>query len=128
MAWSEWKNVGTDFEELTIVTVSGKASVYGGAEVAGQTKTGQTSTYTVTKSGKVTLISNAYANANVGGFSVNGLTVYHNGVALTGNSPITINVKQNDTIYAIGTFKVGGSTNTSHVGFAHIVLTVIEHD
>ena len=128
--WTEWKNVGTNFEELTIATVRGQASIYGGADVAGATRTAQTGIYNVVKSGKATLIFNGYVVSQVGSFNYTGINVYHNGALIASNpkSRITINVKKGDSIYAIGNYRVGDSTTTSHVGAGDVVLSIIEHD
>lgn len=128
--WSEWKNISTDFEDLTIATVGGYASVYGGADIAGSTRTGQTTSHKISKSGKATLIFNAYAVTQQGGFDYKGINVYRNGAVVASNpkSRITIDVAAGDTVYAIGTYRVGESTTTSHISTAYVVLSIIEHD
>ena len=128
--WSEWKSIGIDFEGLTIATVGGYASVYGGADVAGATRTGQTTTYRITKSGKATLIFNAYAVTQQGGFDYMGIKVYRNGAVVASNpsSRVTIDVAAGDQVFAIATYKVGTNTATSHVSTAYVVLSIIEHD
>ena len=132
MAWYRCCENIVDFDKLPIVTVYGRTGVFGGAGDANKTFTATTSTYTVTKTGKATLIFGGFGASQVGGFYGRGATVYHNGSSLLYGTDvcnkITVDVAAGDTIYATASWLTDSDTTTSKCAQGYVVLTVIEHD
>lgn len=132
--WTEWMNVGSNYEDWAIETLTVAKSVFGGAELVNQRWDVESPKYTVTKSGKATMILNSYrynpGKPEHAQFYHDGTKLYHNDIEIANerNTTLTIDVSEGDTIHMTGSFRVGSNTEPSNTGECRSVLTIIEHD